>query len=430
MWFIRGVLVVLVLISARATRAQSDGGTAAPPSIKAAAAFDEAENEKAIRFLEGIQRQMYLSLRRNPPVYDDDFLERTITSYLESRSMTPEEKKAFRESMTKVARDTKLRSKYEDLMGYLIIESLDTQIRTVIRTQGLKLPGAPVFGTLPTRQVNARTFEVPGSSKVIIAFEDQAFMFALLFTKAVAYTLPGSSDPAGGDRFATATDRIRERIDSDPEPLKRFQEVLFAYLVEGAPGAAPQYFQRDPYARASEALRQSLELFMLGHEYGHFIANHLAEGRRVKAAIGKENVAEIVRSWTDEFEADAYGLLLSVLAMRRQGFDVSLSYWGADFFFTMPDVVERAVHVLATGNDGDPGRHDAASNSHPPPALRREALREAMRATMKEGAEDPIKLAEALQFSAELLWERTKPAVRSARAAGIRPHPSWRVTAP
>ena len=164
---------------------------------------------------------------------------------------------------------------------------------------------------------------------------------------------------------------------------------------------------------------------MLGHEYGHFIANHLAEGRQVRSAIGNEEVGEIIRSWSEELEADVYGLQLSVLAMRKAGHDTALSYWGADFFFTMLDVVERALHFLATGNDGDPDRHDRSRNSHPPPALRRQHLRDTMKSSLGDRSTAAINLAEVLQFASELLWEKTKPALRDARNAGRRPHTSW-----
>ena len=187
-------LLTLVLIGARASTAQLTVGPDAPPRTTVAASFDEAEHEKAVRFLENIQGHMYRSLGRQPPVYDSAFVERLGKTYAESRRMTPEQTKVFLESFAKAAQ-TKLRSRYEDLMGYLILKSLNDQISEAIHSSSIKLRGVPVFGTLPTRRVNARTFAVPGSTNVVIAFEDQAFLFALLFTKAVAYAMPVRHDP-------------------------------------------------------------------------------------------------------------------------------------------------------------------------------------------------------------------------------------------
>ena len=264
---------------------------------------------------------------------------------------------------------------------------------------------------------------MPGSANVVIVFEDQLFLFALLFTKAAVYVFPERHESSGAVRFSSSKEDIRKLVEVHPELLKRFQEVLAAYLLTGAPGTAPQYFQPQPYSTLSAILRESMELFVLGHEYGHFIANHLQEGRQVKSAFGSEKVTEIVRSWSDELEADLYGLQLSVAAMRKAGFDTALAYCGADFFFTMLDIVERALDVLATGKEAN-GK-DAPPGSHPPPAMRREFLRMAAQKSLKDGT-GATELGETLQFSTELLWKKTNPMFLRAYQQGQRPHPSWR----
>jgi hypothetical protein len=419
--------LALVLVSSGFTGAQANADTDKSGSPGLPPASDEAEQEMAVRYLENIQRHMYLSLGRQPTIYDKDTVERFAERFMNSPSaanLTPERRQELWESIRKRFFETKLRSKYEDLGGYFIVEQLNNQIRDVIASSSVKLRGVPVFGTLPTRRVNARTFAVPGTNNVVIAFEDQLFTFALLFSKAVVYAFPERQESSGGAGFSTSKEEIRKRIETHPEPRRRFQEVLAAYLLAGTPSAAPPYFQAQPHATLSSILRQSMELFILGHEYGHFIGNHLQEGRQVKAAIGNEKVTEIMRSWSDEFEADVYGLQLSVAAMRKTGHDTALGYWGADFFFTMLDSVERALHILTTGKEADLDGKNAAPSSHPPPALRRQYLRNAVNKLFKNDA-DPIGLAEALQFSTELLWEKTKPMFMDAYKDGRRPHSSW-----
>lgn len=393
----------------------------------AAATSADANRALAVRFLESIQRQTYLSLGREPPVYGKEFMDRFIERYLNSpgaASETPEGRDRLVARIRQIA-ESGQRSRYEDPFGYSIVESLDRQIKDVLDAGAIKLDSIPVFGTLPTLRVNARTFAVPGSDLVVIAFEDQMFEFALLFTKAAAYTLPGKRGADGGAQFSTAKDDIRKRIETDPEPLKRFQEVLMAYIFGGRPGLAPQYFQGEPHASAANALRESMELFILGHEYGHFIAHHLREGRQIKAAIGSEEVTEIVRSWADEFEADAYGLQLSVAAMRRAKVDLALSYWGCDFFFTTLDIIDRALRLVATGEETDPDLADATRRSHPPAPWRRDQLRKAVKAFEGGAASEPLALAESLQFAMELMWEKTRPLFVQAHEAGRRAHPSW-----
>jgi hypothetical protein len=418
------LLAIVLFLGATVRSAHPSDDGIRPPRPQ----IDDPEYTRAVRFLERIQRHTYLTLGRTPPVYSKELLDRVASEALESSRLTPEQETAFREGLRRIpGRQTS--SQYEDPMRYYILESLNDQIREALRAAKVELSGVPVFGTLPTPRVNARTFVVPGSKNVVIVFENEMFLFALLFTKAVLAALPFRGAEEGKVIFSTEREEIQRRIETDDEPRRRFQEALMAYVVAGAPGAAPQYAPRYPYSGENSVLT-SLELFVLGHEYGHFMANHLTDGHLVKSGIGNEEVIEIVRSWADEFEADRYGVALSMMAMGRGGQDWARSYWGADFFFTMLDIVERAVNLLATGSDRVAVGFDESRLSHPPPALRRQRLRESMRASFGERAREPIRLGEVLEFSAELLWERTRPRFIEAHKAGQRPHHSWDVGSP
>jgi hypothetical protein len=156
------------------------------------------------------------------------------------------------------------------------------------------------------------------------------FLFALLLSKAVARAMPLRPTEDTGFSFSTDKDHIRQRIDSDDSVVHRFADVLLAYAATGRPGNAEQYFPEAHYGRLAEVLRNSMELFVMGHEYGHIILGHLSQAESTEST--PSGAEEIRYSWTQEYAADFVGANLMLRAMLRDEYDAPLSYWGADFF--------------------------------------------------------------------------------------------------
>ncbi len=392
------------------------------------------DREKAVRHLENIQRLIYFELGKVPLFADKnsykDFTDYADDKYMKSSNTvgTDAQKKEFLEKINQELQNQKLQSKYEDPTGYYLIDSLNKEIQQVISSLSIKIDSKPIIGTLPTREVNARAFPVPGTELVIIAFDEQIFNFAYLFSKAVANAIPDSSRQNGKTFFEISEEKVRKRIVSNPEVLTRFQEVLQAYLLEGLPGAAPQYYQPEPHLSLSTIICRSMELFILGHEYGHFIQNHLFDGLTVKSVIGDKEVTEIERSWSDEIEADGCGVQLSMTAMQKSKYDESIGYCGADLFLTCLDIVHRASSILRTGKEDVFDPDDLHSSSHPHPVLRKHYLREKLlpRIIDPETKEQIVNFAELLEIAVEVLWEKTKPIFINKFKDGNRLHSSWR----
>ena len=59
-------------------------------------------------------------------------------------------------------------------------------------------------------------------------------------------------------------------------------------------------------------LLNSLELFIVGHEYGHIFAGHLDNAILVKSMFGDDEFSKIIPDWQMEYEADFYGVNLLV----------------------------------------------------------------------------------------------------------------------
>jgi predicted Zn-dependent protease len=140
------------------------------------------------------------------------------------------------------------------------------------------------------------------------------------------------------------------------------------------------------------------------------------------ASLAGLEIEEVKRSWSQEFEADALGLSLMLAAMQKKGMDLSLSFWGADFFFSCIDILERGASVIRTGDENE--RHQS---SHPDPQSRRENLRALISKQLPEQeSKGPIELARTLEHIIEELWKRTKSTLRKHHDSGQRLSAIWR----
>ena len=378
---------------------------------------------EAQRFIENLQRRVYSYFDMEHKLSEEDkrkIENKVLEEILQKITpFTPPEKIGeIREYVKDLVSKMKMEvpTRFENPMNYLIISNLKTQIEEAAKDLSVPIPTELVVGTLPTGRVNAMTINVPSSDDFVVLFESELFTFANLLSKVVVKAMPFTGIKNGMLTFSTDLDRP---LDSDV--LRRFQEVIFAYLLLGRPSAAPPYIIEGPYIFLAGYLRDSMELFVLGHEYGHIIKRHFSTGQKTSFFLGGEEVNEIVYNWQQELEADALGMQLMLHAMLKRGMDLSLSFWGADFFFSCIDIVERGISIIRTGEEDD-----RPLTSHPPPEVRRDALRKVLRNSLSEDlVEGPIKLGMTLEKIMESLWKRTQPTLRQYYENNQKLAPIW-----
>jgi hypothetical protein len=181
---------------------------------------------------------------------------------------------------------------------------------------------------------------------------------------------------------------------------------------------------QDPVRNTwAQMLRDSVQLFALGHEYGHILKGHLGQ-QRPAAGLGGPREAdpeELAWSNQEEVEADAQGLSLSVAAGQSRGHDLPIGFLGADFYFTMTHVLERAISVLRHGHENV----SADATTHPPPVLRRMILRHVLSRHRTPQVDAAIGLGENMEQVVEMLWQDLRPRLVDAYRAGVRPLQRW-----
>lgn len=172
-------------------------------------------------------------------------------------------------------------------------------------------------------------------------------------------------------------------------------------------------------------LRDGMELFVLGHEYGHVMAEHVADRKGPRRMLGTDGadvteVTEVAWKWEQEAVADLIGWNLCLGAMSGD-YGPSLPHAGVELFFSACEVLERAVPLLVTGANAP----RPASPTHPPTELRRDLVRGHAKERLNEGAAPLLQLGTAIQEIVDVLWEQTAPVILDLHRQGAVPDARW-----
>jgi hypothetical protein len=226
-----------------------------------------------------------------------------------------------------------------------------------------------------------------------------------------------------GDYFEFSWDRdaIANRIELNRELQYRFYQVVAEYALSKRPARTEPYLAEGHYSGLVANLIEAMELFVLGHEYGHVMAGHM-NASDVTLRRQAEADGELVEySWPRELEADSIGVRLLMLGLhKRSKLAIGYWYWGADFFFTALDVVQRAALLVQYGDETH------RMDTHPPPLVRRQAARLRMLEMVGlEDFEEAMHVSSCLEFATDRLWNAVRDAVSALRTYGARELPTF-----
>lgn len=385
--------------------------------------------EAAQRFLADLQRATYARLGLDPRPPTAGVTDKWLDAYMARTygDLSGEDlahQRAVFEDVNKQAIRS-VPSPYEDPGRYQTIKQHAQRIESAAAQQGIHIAKKPLIGTMPTGQVNAMTYLVPCTTDHIVLLERELFTFALLASKAVCCAFPiVASSPTEGTLIAAGLGAAEDRIQQQPQLVEHFIEVAMAYALTGRPSVAPPYWPERDYQMLSGVLQQSMLLFVLGHEYGHMIAGHLLQVSSATEERSPVDVDALDYSWRQEFEADVVGCRLSVAAMNQLGYGPVLSFWGADFFFSAMDVMDRSTSLLLCGDE-----NKRKLGSHPPSKDRRSHLRRTflplLAGESSPGATNPIEHAQIIEDVVEHLWLLGRPRIKDAHERGFRPAAQW-----
>jgi len=296
-----------------------------------------------------------------------------------------------------------LPTRFENPSAYRIVDMLVVAIKNAAKKIGVDVSSFPSYSSIPTGLVNAQAVSFEGATKKFLLFDSQLFHYCNLYAKAFSLCLPVKG---AGEGFTFDLDlvSIEHHVKQFPECVKRFVQLLNAMCETGKPGHAEQYFPDDKYLGISSLFRSGMELFVVGHEFGHVYAKHLGEmiAMQSKAMIGGANLSEEHRQ---EFEADAIGLILMCHAQAEKGYDASLAYIGAELFFHALEMENRFRHALKTGRDAE--YTSLPSETHPSHEARRLMLRKHLPSLLDSEAQvnSVLAFAEKYENIVSIIWK-------------------------
>jgi hypothetical protein len=179
-------------------------------------------------------------------------------------------------------------------MHFYILNRLVSRIRNAAKALGLNTDDFPHYACIPSGLVNASAVKLPGVERSFLLFDSQLFIFCHLFAKGFARCLPivGQGE---GVSYSCEIDQVQRRLESMPELTTRLADLLFAYATTGSPGRARPYFPEEHYVPMIDALREGMELFVVGHEFAHIYAGHLADILQRFSVTSRELLQKMTR---------------------------------------------------------------------------------------------------------------------------------------
>jgi len=238
----------------------------------------------------------------------------------------------------------------------------------------------PKFGTIHFGDINARTYPCDNNEQLIV-FEVELTTFCYLLCKIIVQLFP-VYDSASSNTLVDYEKIIDEKIAKTPDTIKRFNELIIAFVTTGRATKAPPYEIKPQYNNFLANLSLAMEVFVMAHEYSHILIGHTEKKNQEKKSELK-NIEYIRFSWNQEYEADHLALSLALEGLHNIGYKIDfVNYCGAETFFSGLEILDRANCIVNSGDDTWYWKgcsEDGPISDHPPSDDRRTKLRTQMK---------------------------------------------------
>lgn len=327
-----------------------------------------------------------------------------------------------------------LPTRYEHPLFYRALLVVKPLVEKAIAALGLNIELAPLVGTLPTGEVHACLMLVPESDRCLVLFNNGWFGYLLRAVPILFRYM--SSEQA--QMQAHARERV-EKLEPNQRaimgllPAKEqvkgiakidLLQLIYTYLLTGDPSKASYSFNQlapqHQIAVTSQWLTP-IQVFVMGHEYGHLIHRHLDPSSAVTAHLGDEPYTLQRTTWDREFEADATGLQIVSKVLETSPFRHSTGA-AVDLFFLIVDLLEKARSVLSSGSASNLLHHD-----YPPMRQRQERARKQIQASVEPNVASYLEqVYRAFDHMHSSIWGEYEPMFIHSFQSGDRPAELWK----
>jgi hypothetical protein len=300
-------------------------------------------------------------------------------------------------------------SQFDDVSARRIIELVIGQIEEVCLEQGIPTHAGVVYGSDAMLGLVIGQRAVLETEASIIEVSIHFLSFINRIARLLARTIPYQQVSDDEIRVWRDIEALRDVLRRDIDLVHDWSEALTSFAAVGVQPQGPTVPLNDAQNAIRTLLLRAIELFAIGHEYGHHSMRH---GRVTSSEDS------VTAAFQDEYSADLFGRGCSMVIGAREDEDnfYAVSGAGGVLILGSLELVRRVRAVLETGRDEPPPR------SHHPPYLERVA--NLARLDEKLHEDNREQAAEYRQFvvgALEAVWEFVKPIVLEYHRSGIRP---------
>ena len=271
----------------------------------------------------------------------------------------------------------------------------------------------PVFGTLPTGQINAMAIQVPDSDDHLIVFEEQIIVFCNLLSKIIAQSIPQNNE----NTSPVNKSEIMIHLDENPQILARFLQLITLYVTNERISDGTQYNLDKKYDDFVSLFNHSIELFLFGHEYGHIVQWKSEKIRLVEKKLRNETISEIYHPWEEEFLSDMIGLnLMTSIMKRKHNVEPAWSLTGIQIILHAIHMLDNVDSIVNTGNEidySDKAQINPKVLSHPPANMRWKTLEKFV---IDDAGEWILANSRGTQIILSTLWQKAMPRIKELQS--------------
>lgn len=302
-------------------------------------------------------------------------------------------------------------SEFDDVNLRATLDRLMGEIEDACLEHGVSTHAGVAYGNDAALDLGIGQLPVLETEASIIDVSVHFLSFINQISRLLGRTVP--HDRVGEDHVLIVREinLARKMLERDIDLAHDWSEALTSFAVTGVQAQSPTVPLNDPQNVIRTLLLRAIEVFALGHEYGHHSMKH---GR---VTTSHESATD---PFQDEFDADLFGRNCCIVICSKEDEEnfYAVSGAGAVVILGALDLIRRVRAVLETGRDEPPPR------SHHPPYPERVSNLAKVDGNLH--ADNRQQAADYRQFFFDLIevvWERIKPIIIDYRASGIRPKP-------
>lgn len=256
-----------------------------------------------------------------------------------------------------------LPTRFDHANFYFILENLTKEIMETVAEFKFPLNKFPNYACIPTGKFCAYALSLKGAKKDFILFDSHVFLFFYLFSKLFSNCIP-----LEGNDLSFRSEAVDQHLKRNPQAVDDMIELLATYATGGEISNCRQLPIDEKRIGLVHLLCTTMELSVIGHEFGHIWLGHLRAGEFVSPI---SNTPQDVRR--QELEADFAAAIITGHCMMKKNEEMGLVVMGLDLAFISIALCNLVWEMI--GFIDKKSIMEAINETHPSTKERRENIK-------------------------------------------------------